>query len=66
MLPNSTLDQRIATGFLRCGVSTNEAGIIEDEYAEIYAKDPALPPAEYAAMTIPANQMLNLDEALNK
>ena len=41
MLANSTLDQRIATGFMRCGVSTNEAGIIEDEYAEIYAKDRA-------------------------
>jgi hypothetical protein len=41
MLPDATLDQRIATGFMRCGVSTNEAGIIEDEYAEIYAKDRA-------------------------
>ena len=41
LLPNATLDQRIATGFMRCGVSTNEAGIIEDEYAEIYAKDRA-------------------------
>jgi mono/diheme cytochrome c family protein len=39
LLPNPTLDQRIATGFLRSGVTTNEAGIIEDEYAEIYAKD---------------------------
>ncbi len=41
MLPNPTLDQRIATGFQRCGVTTNEAGIIEDEYEEIYAKDRA-------------------------
>jgi hypothetical protein len=39
--PNSTLDQRIATGFQRCNVTTNEAGIIEAEYTEIYAKDRA-------------------------
>ncbi|MCU1328755.1 MAG: Protein of unknown function (DUF1553)/Protein of unknown function (DUF1549)/Planctomycete [Bryobacterales bacterium] len=41
LLPNATLDQKIATGFMRCGVTTNEAGLIEDEYAEIYAKDRA-------------------------
>ena len=41
LLPHPTLEQRIATGFIRCGTSTNEAGIIEDEYAEIYAKDRA-------------------------
>jgi hypothetical protein len=41
LLKNATLDQRIATGFQRCNVTTNEAGIIEDEYAEVYAKDRA-------------------------
>jgi hypothetical protein len=41
LLPNPALDQRIATGFIRSGTTTNEAGIIEDEYAEIYAKDRA-------------------------
>ena len=41
LLPNATLDQKIASGFQRCNVTTNEAGLIEDEYAEIYAKDRA-------------------------
>jgi hypothetical protein len=39
LLPNRTLEQQIASGFHRCGISTNEAGIIVDEVEAIYAKD---------------------------
>ena len=39
LLPKRTLDQQIATGFHRCGISTNEAGVIAGEVEAIYAKD---------------------------
>jgi hypothetical protein len=41
LLPRRTLDQQIASGFHRCNVTTNEAGVILDEVAAIYAKDRA-------------------------
>ena len=41
LLPDPTLDQRVATGFHRSNVTTNEAGLIPAEYEAIYAKDRA-------------------------
>ncbi len=39
MLPRPTQDQRIATGFIRAGMSTNEGGTIPEENLAIYATD---------------------------
>ena len=32
-------DQRIGSGFNRCNMTTNEGGIIDEEYAVLYARD---------------------------
>jgi hypothetical protein len=41
LLPNATLDQKIASGFHRCNVTTNEGGSIPAEVEAMYAKDRA-------------------------
>ena len=39
LLPHASLDQQIASGFNRCNMTTNEGGIIDEEYAVLYARD---------------------------
>ncbi len=31
LIPNATIDQKVATGFLRCNITTSEGGVIEEE-----------------------------------
>jgi hypothetical protein len=39
LLPEATLDQKVASGFNRCLATTSEGGAIAEEYEAIYAKD---------------------------
>jgi len=39
LLPSPSIDQLVATGFIRNAMSTSEGGSFEDEFAAVYAKD---------------------------
>ncbi len=39
LLPGSTLDQQVASGFNRCNMTTNEGGSIPEEYQVLYTRD---------------------------
>ncbi len=39
LLPEATLDQKIASGFNRCNITTSEGGTIPEEYYVLYTRD---------------------------
>jgi Protein of unknown function (DUF1553)/Protein of unknown function (DUF1549)/Concanavalin A-like lectin/glucanases superfamily/Planctomycete cytochrome C len=39
LLPNATMDQKVATGFVRANITTSEGGAIDEEYLVLYARD---------------------------
>ena len=39
LLPEASLSQKVATGFVRCNVTTSEGGAIDEEYLAVYALD---------------------------
>ncbi|MFL5245569.1 MAG: DUF1553 domain-containing protein [Gemmataceae bacterium] len=39
LLPDKTLDQTIASGFNRCNITSNEGGLIPEEYLVFYTRD---------------------------
>jgi len=39
LLPNATQEQKIGSGFNRCHITSNEGGLIDEEYLVLYARD---------------------------